>query len=40
MPMIFGGAGFYLGTGGGGYGVSTVVQLFQFSLGGGLVFKL
>jgi len=40
MPMIFSGAGFYLGTGGSGYGVSTVIQLFQFSLGGGLVFKL
>ncbi len=40
MPMIFGGAGFYFGTGGTGYGVSTAIQLFQFSLGGGLVFKL
>jgi hypothetical protein len=40
MPMIFGGTGIYFGTGGAGYGVSTVVQLFQFSLGGGIVYKL
>lgn len=40
MPMIFSGAGFYLGTGGGGYGVSTAIQLFQFSLGGGIVVRM
>ncbi len=40
MPMIFSGAGFYLGSGGSGYGVSTAIQLFQFSLGGGIVLKL
>ncbi|MCX6139737.1 MAG: hypothetical protein NTX15_02725 [Candidatus Kapabacteria bacterium] len=40
MPMIFGGVGFYVGTGGGGYGATALVQLLQFSLGGGLVFKL
>ena len=34
------GGGFYLGTGGGGAGVSTYSNIFQFVLGGGLVFKL
>ena len=34
------GGGFYLGTGGVGAGVSTYSNIFQFVLGGGLVFKL
>ena len=34
------GGGFYFGTGGGGAGVSTYSTLFQFSLGGGLVYRL
>ncbi|MDH3711424.1 MAG: porin family protein [Cyclobacteriaceae bacterium] len=34
------GGGFYLGTGGGGAGVSTYSTIYQFILGGGLVFKL
>lgn len=34
------GGGFYFGTGGSGVGVSTYSTIFQFSLGGGLTFKL
>ena len=34
------GGGFYFGTGGAGAGVSTYSTLYQFGLGGGLVFKL
>lgn len=34
------GGGFYFGTGGPGVGVSTNSTLYQFELGGGLVFKL
>lgn len=37
--MVFSGLGFYFGTGG-GYVASTAIQLLQFSIGGGLVFKL
>jgi hypothetical protein len=34
------GGGFYFGTGGAGTGVSTYSTIYQFSLGGGLVFKV
>ena len=34
------GGGLYFGTGGGGVGISSYSTLFQFGLGGGLVFKL
>jgi hypothetical protein len=34
------GGGFYVGTGGAGAGVSSYSTLYQFSLGGGLVFKV
>ena len=34
------GGGFYLGTGGAGVGVSSYSSLLQFSMGGGLTFKL
>jgi hypothetical protein len=34
------GGGFYFGTGGAGAGVSTLSSMYQFGLGGGLVFKL
>lgn len=34
------GGGFYLGTGGSGVGVSSYSSLLQFSLGGGLSFKM
>lgn len=34
------GGGFYFGTGGPGAGVSSYSSIYQFSLGGGLVFKL
>lgn len=34
------GGGFYFGTGGAGAGVSTYSTIYQFSLGGGLVFKV
>jgi hypothetical protein len=34
------GGGFYYGTGGGGGGVSSYSSLYQFTLGGGLVFEL
>ncbi|MBZ5859019.1 hypothetical protein [Flavihumibacter profundi] len=34
------GAGLYVGTGGGGAGVSTYSSMLQFGLGGGLVFRL
>lgn len=40
MPMVLSGVGFYFGTGGGGYGASTFVQLLQFNLGGGVVVRL
>ena len=40
MPMVLSGVGFYIGTGGGGYGASTFVQLLQFTLGGGVVVRL
>ena len=40
MPMVLSGVGFYIGTGGGGYGASTFVQLLQFNLGGGVVVRL
>lgn len=33
------GGGFYFGTGGAGAGVSSFSSMYQFSLGGGLVFK-
>lgn len=34
------GGGFYFGTGGGGAGLSSYSSIYQFGLGGGLVFKL
>lgn len=34
------GGGLYFGTGGGGVGLSSYSTLFQFGLGGGLVFKM
>jgi hypothetical protein len=34
------GGGFYFGTGGSGAGISTYSTIYQFSLGGGLVFKV
>ncbi|QDH80211.1 hypothetical protein FKX85_14645 [Echinicola soli] len=34
------GGGFYFGTGGAGAGVNSYSSIYQFSLGGGLVFKL
>ena len=34
------GGGFYFGTGGSGTGITTYSTLYQFSLGGGLVFRL
>jgi hypothetical protein len=34
------GGGFYFGTGGAGAGLSTYSSMYQFSLGGGLTFKL
>lgn len=34
------GGGFYFGTGGAGAGVSTYSSIYQFGLGGGLVFQL
>ena len=34
------GGGFYFGTSGGGVGLSTYSSIYQFSLGGGLVFAL
>jgi hypothetical protein len=34
------GGGFYFGTGGAGAGVSTYSSFYQFSLGGGIVFRL
>jgi len=34
------GGGFYFGTGGAGAGVSSYSTIYQFSLGGGLVFKV
>lgn len=34
------GGGFYIGTGGGGAGISSYSSFLQFGLGGGLVFKL
>lgn len=40
MPMVLSGVGFYIGTGGGGYGASTFIQLLQFNLGGGVVVRL
>jgi len=40
MPMIFGGGGFYLGTGGSGAYVSSVVAPWQGDFNGGLIIKL
>lgn len=34
------GGGFYFGTGGAGAGVSTMSSIYQFGLGGGLVFRI
>ena len=39
-PVQAMGGGLYFGTGGGGVGVSSYSSLYQFSLGGGLVFKV
>lgn len=39
VPQSVGG-GFYFGTGGAGAGISTYSSIYQFALGGGLVFKL
>ncbi len=40
MPMTFGSAGFYFGTGGSGLSVNSWVAPFQGDFNGGLVFKL
>jgi len=40
MPMTFGSAGFYLGTGGSGLSVNSWIAPFQGDFNGGLIFKL
>ena len=40
MPMVFGGVGMYLGTGGSGLSVNSVVAPFQGDFNGGLILKL
>lgn len=39
-PVQAAGGGFYFGTGGSGIGVSTYSSIYQFNLGGSLVFRL
>ncbi len=39
-PVQAVGGGFYLGTGGSGAGVSTYSTIYQFNLGGSLIFRL
>lgn len=40
MPMTFGGAGFYFGTGGSGLSLNSYITPLQGDFNGGLVFKL
>jgi hypothetical protein len=40
MPMTFGSAGFYVGTGGSGLSLNSWVAPFQGDFNGGLVFKI
>ena len=39
-PVQAAGGGFYFGTGGSGIGVSTYSSIYQFNLGGSLLFRI
>jgi hypothetical protein len=40
LPMVFGGVGMYIGSGGSGLSVNSLIAPFQGDLNGGLIFKL